>query len=242
MDTDPAVAATAQTSEAPVSRAQTVRRSRCADGHSVRAALRHPVGDAPAGNGLRLRHELLAPTARLAASRSLGPVARSTAGQTACGRSHRLVTCHRRLFLYSCCGIRSKTGPNPTDRARPGSKHHLVTEAQGIPLALILTGANRHDVTQLLPLIDAIPPIRGKRGRPLSKPAIVQGDRGYDHDKYRRPLHAAGIPTQIARRGSRTAVALAKPDGSLNAQSLGCITSGACAFASNASPSFTKRS
>jgi transposase len=201
VDTDPAVAATAQTSAASVSRTQTVRRSRCADGHPVRAAVRHPVGDAPAGNGLRLRHELLAPTARLAASRSLGSVARSTAGQIACGRSHRLVTCHRRFFLHSCCGIRSKTGPNPTDRARPGSKHHLVTEAQGIPLALILTGANRHDVTQLLPLIDAIPPIRGKRGRPLSKPAIVQGDRGYDHDKYRRPLHAAGISTQIARRG-----------------------------------------
>ncbi len=84
---------------------------------------------------------------------------------------------------------------------RPGSKHHLVTEAQGIPLALILTGANRNDVTQLLPLIEAIPPIRGKRGRPLSKPVVVQADRGYDHDKYRKPLHAAGIATQIARRG-----------------------------------------
>lgn len=66
---------------------------------------------------------------------------------------------------------------------------------------MILTGANRNDVTQLLPLIDAIPPIGGKAGRPLSKPRIVQADRGYDHDKYRRPLHAAGITTEIARRG-----------------------------------------
>jgi transposase len=41
-----------------------------------------------------------------------------------------------------------KTGPNPTDRRKPGSKHHLITDAQGIPLAAILTGANRHDVTQ----------------------------------------------------------------------------------------------
>ncbi|MBI0361340.1 IS5 family transposase [Burkholderia oklahomensis] len=98
-------------------------------------------------------------------------------------------------------GSGPKTGPNPTDRARPGSKHYLVTEAQGIPFALILTGANRNDVTQLLPLIEAIPPIRGKRGRPLSKPLVVQADRGYDHDKYRKPLHAAGIATQIARRG-----------------------------------------
>ncbi|WP_429496502.1 IS5 family transposase [Paraburkholderia youngii] len=98
-------------------------------------------------------------------------------------------------------GAGQKTGPNPTDRARPGSKHHLITEAQGIPLAVILTGANRHDVTQLHALVDAIRPIAGKRGRPLSKPRIVQGDRGYDHDNYRRPLHAAGIATEIARRG-----------------------------------------
>ena len=45
-----------------------------------------------------------------------------------------------------------KTGPNPTDRRKPGSKHHLLTDANGIPLKTILTGANRHDVTQLLPL------------------------------------------------------------------------------------------
>lgn len=105
------------------------------------------------------------------------------------------------VHLHSRSGIRSKTGPNPTDRARPGSKHHLVTEAQGIPLALILTGADRNDVAQLLPLIEAFPPIRGKRGWPLSKPIVVQADRGYDHDKDRKPLPAVGIATQIARRG-----------------------------------------
>lgn len=78
--------------------------------------------------------------------------------------------------------------------------HHLITEAQGIPLAVILTGANRNDVTQLLPLVEAIPPIRGKRGRPLSKPRLVRADRGYGHDKYRQPLHVTGITTQIACR------------------------------------------
>ncbi|PQV44170.1 transposase [Paraburkholderia sp. BL21I4N1] len=88
-------------------------------------------------------------------------------------RADRLVSRHRRLIFNPCRGRRSKTGPNPTDRARPGSKHHLITEAQGIPLAVILTGANRHDVTQLHALVDAIPPISGKRGRPLSKPSVV---------------------------------------------------------------------
>ncbi|MGN9894713.1 transposase [Micromonospora sp. L31] len=43
-----------------------------------------------------------------------------------------------------------KSGPSPVDRNRPGSKHHLMTEGAGIPLAVALTGGNRHDVTQLL--------------------------------------------------------------------------------------------
>jgi transposase len=64
----------------------------------------------------------------------------------------------------------------------------------------MLTGANHHDVTQFHALVDAISPIGGKPGRPLSKPRIVQGDRGYDYDKYRSPLHAAGVATEIARR------------------------------------------
>src|SRR6187549_1111974 len=39
------------------------------------------------------------------------------------------------------------TGPNPTDRGKPGSKRHLVVDRQGIPLAVLLTAANVHDST-----------------------------------------------------------------------------------------------
>jgi hypothetical protein len=45
-----------------------------------------------------------------------------------------------------------------------------------------LTGGRRHDVTQLMPLIAAIPPVRGRRGRPRQRPDRVYADRGYDHD------------------------------------------------------------
>jgi transposase len=107
---------------------------------------------------------------------------------------------HRTVAPQSALWAQVKTRPNPTDRARPGSKHDLITEARGIPLAVILTGANRNDVTQLQALVEAIPPINGKRGRALSKPRVVQDDRGY-YDKYRRPLHAAGIATEIPRGG-----------------------------------------
>ncbi|MFF4911316.1 IS5 family transposase [Streptomyces sp. NPDC001260] len=95
-----------------------------------------------------------------------------------------------------------KTGPSPVDRARTGSKHHLITEAHGIPLAASLTGGNRNDVTQLMPLIEAVPPVRGRRGRPRRRPDRIYADRGYDHDKYRKQIRAVGITPVIARRGT----------------------------------------
>src|SRR6266498_3234145 len=82
----------------------------------------------------------------------------------------------------------SATGPSPVDRARAGSKHHLLVDASGIPLAWTITGGNRNDVTQLIPLVDRIPPVRGRVGRPRRRPKRVTADRGYDHDKYRREL------------------------------------------------------
>lgn len=68
-----------------------------------------------------------------------------------------------------------------------------------MPLAAILTGANRHDVTQLLPLIDAIPPVRGKVGGPLTKPKEVLADRADDSNRHRMKLSCRGIATRIAR-------------------------------------------
>ncbi|MFB7999387.1 IS5 family transposase [Streptomyces sp. NPDC056002] len=92
-------------------------------------------------------------------------------------------------------------GPSPVGRGRPGSKHHVIVDRQGIPLAVSLTGGNRHDVTQLIPLLDAIPPIGGLRGRPRNRPKRIFADRGYDFDKYRRLLWKRGIKPLIARRG-----------------------------------------
>jgi hypothetical protein len=42
-----------------------------------------------------------------------------------------------------------KTGPNPTDRRKAGSKHRMLTKARGIPLTALLTAAKplRHHAT-----------------------------------------------------------------------------------------------
>jgi hypothetical protein len=78
----------------------------------------------------------------------------------------------------------------------------VITDAGGIPLAATLTGSNRNDVTQLMPLIEAIPPVHGRRGRPRRRPEKVYADRGYDHDKYRSKAREKGITPVIARRAT----------------------------------------
>jgi transposase len=102
------------------------------------------------------------------------------------------------------------TGPSPVDRARTGSKHHLITDSAGVPLAISLTGGNRNDVTQLLPLVDGIGPVAGKVGRPRKRSDRLLADRGYDHDKYRRELRKRGVKPIIARRGAEHGSGLGK--------------------------------
>jgi transposase len=69
-------------------------------------------------------------------------------------------------------------------------------------LAITLTGANAHDITQLLPLVDGIRPVPGKRGRPRRRPKRVQGDRGYDSQPHRDQLRQRGIQPVLARRNT----------------------------------------
>jgi transposase len=62
-----------------------------------------------------------------------------------------------------------KTGPNPTDRRKLGSKVHVLVDATGIPLAIKVTGAHAHDVTQVIPLVDEVPSVRGKKRQAKTK-------------------------------------------------------------------------
>src|SRR6187431_1199634 len=73
------------------------------------------------------------------------------------------------LAIVDSCSIRAvhggdQTGPNPTDRAKRGSKRHLICDERGAPLAVRLTGANRNDSQEALALVDAVPPLHGVRG------------------------------------------------------------------------------
>jgi transposase len=82
-------------------------------------------------------------------------------------------------------GGEEKTGPNPTDRRKRGTKHYVITDARGTPLNVTTTAANRNEITQLLPLVDKIPEVAaGKPGHPRKRPDEVYGDRAYDSEPH----------------------------------------------------------
>lgn len=108
--------------------------------------------------------------------------------------------------VVDSCSVRavcggSQTGPNPTDRAKRGSKRHVICDGRGVPLAVLLTGANRHDSQEALSLVDAVPPLQGKRGRPRRRPDCVLGDRAYDAEAIRQGLRVRhSLPLIAVRR------------------------------------------
>lgn len=103
-----------------------------------------------------------------------------------------------------------ETGPNPTDRSKSGSKHHVMTDAQGVPLAALTTAANVNEVTKVHDVLACTPPVGGKSGPKRQKPERLQGDRGFDSDPLRNELRAAGITPVLARRNTEHGSGLGK--------------------------------
>jgi transposase len=90
--------------------------------------------------------------------------------------------------VVDSCSVRAvfggaQTGPNPTDRAKLGSKRHLICDGRGVPLAIQLTGANRNDSLQALALVDAIPSLQGDRGRPRHRPKRIRSAMSFGTTK-----------------------------------------------------------
>ncbi len=176
-------------------------RPRGTDGDPVRAALGHALGVAASGDGLRFGDDLLVALAGLAEGRSVGPSAARAARPARSPERHRLQSSFPRQRLDRRQKGGPATGPNPTDRGKPGTKRHIVTDAKGIPLALKLTGANVHDSRMLDVVVDAVPPIRSCWGPPRKRPSKLHADKAYDHRRCRQALTRRRIQPRIARRG-----------------------------------------
>jgi transposase len=102
------------------------------------------------------------------------------------------------------------TGPNPTDRRKLGTKQHLLVDRHGVPLEIRITGANRSDVREIIPLIVNLEPIGGKPGPPISHPEVVQADRAYHDQAVDALLRWLGITPKIAKRNTANGSGLGK--------------------------------
>ncbi len=116
----------------------------------------------------------------------------------ACWRRPELVLARQR----HCQGTKrgDLTGPSPTDRAKLGTKRHILTDADGVPLAVTITGANVHDKWMVGQTLDAMV-LRGPRGP--RRPKSLCLDKGYDYDyaDCEQEVRRRRIVPHIRRRG-----------------------------------------
>ena len=101
--------------------------------------------------------------------------------------------------VVDSCSVRAKrggelTGPNPTDRGKPGTKYHIAVSTDGIPLAVVPSAANVHD-TRLFPhLLRLARVVCAAIGR-------LYADAGYDSADNRRLCLWGGTQPLIRRIG-----------------------------------------
>ena len=89
-------------------------------------------------------------------------------------------------------------GANPTDRGKGGVKRHLLTEAGGLPVGLVVTGANIHDVTQVEAVLETmpfLPPLPDEE-----HPQHFCADKAYDSKEVRAAIRLLGYEDHIKSR------------------------------------------
>jgi putative transposase len=95
-----------------------------------------------------------------------------------------------------------KREKNPTDRGKTGTKRHILTEAKGIPIAIVVSGAQVHDVKRLEELLKA---------QLIEKPATLACsihlclDAGYIGEDSKLIVERQGMKPHIRPRGEEKA-------------------------------------
>lgn len=91
------------------------------------------------------------------------------------------------------------TGPNPTDRAKSGVKRSLLTEGQGVPVGVVVAGANRPDMQLVKDTVDSVVVPRPRPTR--KRPQGLCLDKGDDYAAVRDTLQEFGFTAHIRARG-----------------------------------------
>ena len=94
-----------------------------------------------------------------------------------------------------------KTGPNPTDRGKSGTKRSLLVDAAGIPLSVFAEGANVHDMCLVGANLLELDDLWVKRPSPRRQRQGMCLDKGYDYPIIRQLVRAYGFTPHIRSRG-----------------------------------------
>ena len=102
-------------------------------------------------------------------------------------------------LILDSCAVRAKrggdlTGPDPTDRAKRGTKHHLAVDGDGTPVACLATAANVNDTLVFQRLFLAAFAV-------MVRIQTVFADKGYDAEHHRTLCRAFGVDPFIHKRG-----------------------------------------
>jgi transposase len=102
-------------------------------------------------------------------------------------------------LILDTCSVRAKrggdlTGPNPTDRGKRGSKYHIATDGDGVPVACAATAANVNDTLVFERLFLAAFAV-------MARIRTVFADKGYDAEPHRALCRVFGVQPRIDQRG-----------------------------------------
>jgi putative transposase len=86
-------------------------------------------------------------------------------------------------------------GPAPTDRGKQGTKRSILCDRRGIPLALMIEGANRHDMKLLAATLDC--QVVERPEPTVEQPQNLCLDAGYDYDIIYADLYERGYEPHV---------------------------------------------
>ena len=97
------------------------------------------------------------------------------------------------------------TGPNPIDRGKLGTKRHMLTDQNGIPLSVVITAANVHDMKSAISVLDSIVVNRPSSKINKEKPNLCL-DKGYDFQEINDSVIKKGYLLHIQHRGEEQSI------------------------------------
>src|ERR1700752_2757108 len=111
-------------------------------------------------------------------------------------------------LILDTCSVRAKrggdlTGPNPTDRAKRGTKYHIATDGDGVPVACTVTAATVNDTLIFERLFLGAFKVRARLRR-------VFADKGYAAEHHRNLCRRFGAEPHIRKRGQPRGLGLGK--------------------------------